>query len=252
MQILNYKKIGQGNTSIIVLHELMGSCRNYEAIFSYLDTNRFSYYFTDLRGYGLSKGIKGNYTSDEAANDLKHLIKHLNLDSAIILAHSMSTMIAQKLALLDHRVKQLILITPISASGVKMKENAKNKLIENMQKDENQIEQIVEASSQRYTNKWKEYRIDMAYNSSILEARVGYMKMYLEEDFINEVHKINIPINIIVGKYDFPVFSKNNVKKIFEQNYKNINIIECQEAGHYPMIECPVYFVSKVEGFISK
>ena len=143
MQILNYKKIGIGDIHIIVLHELMGSCRNYEPIFSYIDTNRFSYYFTDLRGYGLSKGIKGNYTSDEAAKDLKNLISHLNLDNAIILAHSMSTMIAQKLALIDDRVKQLILITPISASGVKMKEDAKNKLIENMQKDENQIEQIV-------------------------------------------------------------------------------------------------------------
>ncbi|RXK11848.1 alpha/beta hydrolase [Halarcobacter mediterraneus] len=252
MTILNYNKIGKGEISIIVLHELMGSCENYKAIFSYLNTSKYTYYFTDLRGYGLSKEFKGEYSSDEASNDVKNLITHLNLDSVHIIAHSMSTMIAQKLALIDDRIKQLILITPISASGVIMKEKAKNELISDMQKNENKIEQIVEAASKRYTKAWKDYRISMAYNSSTLEARVGYMKMYLEEDFRSEVSKIQIPINIIVGKYDFPVFSKTNVKKIFDIDYKNVNILECQEAGHYPMIECPVYFATKIEQFISK
>ncbi len=252
MTILNYNKIGNGEISIIVLHELMGSCENYKAIIPYLDTAKYTYYFTDLRGYGLSKKFHGEFSSKEAASDIKNLINYLNLDSVHILAHSMSTMIAQKLALIDTRIKQLILITPISASGVIMKEKAKNELISDMQKNENKIEQIVEAASKRYTKAWKDYRISMAYNSSTLEARVGYMKMYLEEDFRDEVSKIQIPINIIVGKYDFPVFSKNNVKKIFEIDYKNVNILECQEAGHYPMIECPVYFATKVEQFISK
>jgi len=252
MKNLNYLKIGDGDISVIVLHELMGSCKNYEPIFPYLDTKKFTYYFTDLRGYGLSKDYKGEYSSNEAANDVKNLITHLNLDSVYIIAHSMSTMIAQKLALIDNRVKQLILITPISALGVKMKENAKNELIANMQKNENKIEEIVEAASKRYSKAWKDYRVAMAYDSSTLEARVGYMKMYLEEDFINEVSKIDIPINIIVGKHDFPVFSKTHVKKLFENYYKNVSIIECQEAGHYPMIECPVYFATKVEEFILK
>ncbi|MGB0990718.1 MAG: alpha/beta fold hydrolase, partial [Halarcobacter sp.] len=121
MTILNYKKIGTGDISIIVLHELMGSCANYEAIFPYLDTTKFTYYFTDLRGYGLSKDYKGEYSCNEASNDVKNLITHLNLSSVHIVAHSMSTMIAQKLALIDARVKQLILITPISAAGIKMK-----------------------------------------------------------------------------------------------------------------------------------
>ncbi|NVJ52260.1 MAG: alpha/beta hydrolase [Campylobacteraceae bacterium] len=250
MTILNYKKIGSGEIPIIVLHELMGSCKNYEPIFPYLDTKNFTYYFTDLRGYGLSKDCKGEYSCKEASNDVKNLITNLNLESVHVIAHSMSTMIAQKLALIDERVKQLILITPISAAGIKMKPEAEKKLIESMKKDENLIEQVVESASKRYNQPWKDYRIKIGYESSILEARTGYMTMYLTTDFIEEVKNIKVPIHIIVGHHDLPAFHKNNVRKQFEGHYNNFEIIECMEAGHYPMIECPVYFATKVEEFI--
>ena len=249
MIILKHKIIGSGINKIIVLHELMGDCTNYEQIIPYLDTKNFTYIFTDLRGYGLSKDIKGEYSCNEAANDIKNLITKLELKEINLLAHSMSTMIAQKVALIDERIKQLILITPISAAGIKMKPQAQKELISAMKENKNKIEEIVESASKRYTQKWIEYRVNMAYNASTLEARVGYMTMYLTTDFINEVKDINIPIKIIVGHHDLPAFHKNNVKKQFENYYNDFEIIECMEAGHYPMIECPVYFTTKVEKF---
>ena len=71
--------------------------------------------------------------------------------------------------------------------------------------------------------------------------------MYLETDFSDEAQNINIPIKIIVGKYDFPIFGLKSVTKLFTSYYSDLEIIECQEAGHYPMLECPVYFASKIE-----
>lgn len=251
MQILKYKTVGNGNTKVIVLHELMGDCRNYESMIPYIDEKNFSFIFTDLRGYGLSKNIKGLYSCEEAANDIKNLISHLNLNSVTILAHSMSTMIAQKIALIEKKVNKLILITPITASGIKMKPEAETKLLETINKNENFIEQVVNSASKRYHQKWRDYRIDMGYSSSILEARVGYMNMYLTTDFINEVKNITIPIKIMVGFHDLPAFHKNNIKKQFEKDYKDFEIIECMEAGHYPMIECPIYFATKIEEFLS-
>lgn len=239
-----------GKNNIIVLHELMGDCRNYEPIFPYIDEKVFSFYFTDLRGYGLSKEIRGEYSCNEAANDIKNLITHLNLNEVTILAHSMSTMIAQKITLIEPKVKKLILITPILASGIKMKNDAKEKLLNDMKENKNKIEEIVENASKRYNQKWKDYRIDMAYSSSILEARVGYMNMYLTTDFSDELVNLNIPIKIITGRYDFPVFAKANVQKLFSQYFNNLEILECQEAGHYPMCECPAYFASRVEEFL--
>ncbi len=247
MVILGHKIIGTGNKYILVLHELMGNHKNFDPILPYIDTSNFTYIFVDLRGYGLSKDIIGDYTCIEAANDIKNLITNLKLTNINLLAHSMSTMIAQKVALIDERIKQLILITPISAAGIKMKQEAQNELILKMKENKNKIEEIVESASKRYNKVWFDYRVKMAYEASILEARVGYMIMYLTNDFIYEVKNIKIPIKIMTGKYDLPVFSKSNIKKLFEPYYNNFEIIECQEAGHYPMIECPVYFVNEIE-----
>lgn len=248
---LGHKIIGSGEKKVLFLHELMGSHKNYDSIHPYLDTENFTYIFIDHRGYGLSKDIKGDYTIEEASNDIKNLISILNIDEVYLVAHSMSTMIAQRIALIDEKIKQLILITPISAGGVKVSELQKQSLLKQNKEDENFIEEVVYSSSKRYNQAWADYRIQMGYESSIVDARVGYMNMYLNNDFKKEAEEnIAIPIKIIIGKNDFPVFGKNQVMRNFS-NYKNIEIIECQEAGHYPMIECPVFFASKIEEFCS-
>jgi len=252
MVTLGHKIIGTGNKKVLFLHELMGNYKNYEPIFPYLDEENFTFIFVDLRGYGLSKDIKGEYSCDEASNDVKNLITYLNIDEVVILAHSMSTMIAQKIALIDTRVTKLILTTPIPASGVKLPQIAENSLIKDMQKNESKIEEIVYGASKRHNKTWAKRRIEMGYEASTVDARVGYMKMYMHTDFSDEVKDINIPIKIIVGKNDLPIFGLKLVTKLFTHYYNNVEIIECQEAGHYPMIECPVYFASKMEEFCSE
>ena len=177
-----------------------------------------------------------------------NLVTNLKLTDYVLVAHSMSSMIAQHITSKDKRVKKLILLTPISYKGVKSTKKAKDNLLAQMEKNSGKIEEIVEQSSKRYNQTWKNYRINLAYNSSILEARIAYMNMYLNVDYESNFEKleIDIPIKIITGKYDFPVFSKNEVVKYFEE-FKDVEIIEFEEAGHYPMIECPVLFASKIE-----
>jgi len=249
MEILGYNKIGTGTKNVVFLHELFGDCTNYETIIPFLDKENFSYFFVDLRGYGKSKNILGEYNLEEASNDIINLLSYLQIKNYTLVAHSMSTMIAQNIATLDNSLKQLILITPISYKGVKSTQKAKDNLLLQMKKDNEKIKEIVEQSSKRYNQTWKNYRINLAINCSNLEARLGYMSMYLNTNF-EEDKKINldIPIKIITGKYDFAVFAKDEVVKYF-QEFKNIEILECEEAGHYVMIECPIFFASKIESW---
>ncbi len=244
---LGYTKIGSGLKTIVVLHELMGDSTNYDPTHPYLDTQRFTYIFVDHRGYGKSKHITGKYSCIEAAQDISNLITLLSLEEVQLVAHSMSTMIAQKAALIDKRIKQLILITPLSASGIKMKPAAQEKLLDSVLKNENFIENVVHSASKRYNDTWRYNRTQMGYNASTIEARHGYMTMYLTTDFIDEVKELTIPIHIMVGRHDLPAFNKLTIKKQFETHYNDVKILECMEAGHYPMIECPPYFVSTIE-----
>lgn len=252
MTILNYKTFGNGERKLLFLHELFGDCTNYEACLKYFDEKQFTIYLVDLRGYGKSKNILGKYSLDEAIDDLQNLISSLNLYNLTLLAHSMSTMIAQNLASKDERVEKLILVSPISYKGVKSTNKAKENLLSQMAKDNQKIEEVVELSSKRYNQTWKNYRINLATNCSINEARLGYMSMYLNVDFENPNNPNNInleiPIKIITGKHDFPVFSKNEVEKYFK-SFSNVEIVEFEEAGHYAMLECPILFASQIEAW---
>lgn len=249
MQILGHKIVGNGEKIVVFLHELMGDCSNYEVCIPFLDKENFTYIMVDLRGYGLSKHILGKYNLQEAINDVTTLISYLKIKNYILVSHSMSTMIAQHIANIDRRLLKLILITPISFFGVKSTLKAKENLLSQMAKNSGKIEEIVEQSSKRYNQTWKNYRINLAYSCSILEARLGYMNMYLNENFEDSSKEqivLNIPIKIITGKYDFPVFSYTEISKQFSI-FNDVEIIEFQEAGHYPMIESPIFFASKIE-----
>jgi len=131
-------------------------------------------------------------------------------------------------------------------------EKSQAKLLNDMENNPKNIENIVRSASSRHNETWVQNRIQMATSASRDEARVGYMKMYLETDFKEEVKKSSLPIYIIVGKHDFVIFSLKTVKRLFEEIYQNITLIECQEAGHYVMLECPVYFATQVEKFIKE
>ncbi|WP_072680838.1 alpha/beta fold hydrolase [Arcobacter sp. LA11] len=251
MAELNYKKIGNGSQTVIIMHEWMGDHTNYDATVPYLDTEKHTFIFVDFRGYGLSKDIEGKFDLFEACNDIKNLILKLRLNKFHLLGHSMSSLIAQRIALdLQEQVKTLILITPIPPIGIKMTPSAKEKLLTNVKEENGVIEQVVEGASKRYNKIWKDYRKELAHNCSTLEAKLGYMNMYLSNDFSEEIEGLETKVCIIVGKYDLPAFHKNTVQKQFVKYYPNLVLVECMEAGHYPMIECPVFFANQLEKFI--
>ncbi len=249
---LKYKKIGNGAKIVIVMHEWMGDHRNYDSTIPYLNITDFTWIFVDFRAYGLSKEIEGEYTLKEASNDIKNLISKLELKSVSLVGHSMSSLIAQRIAIdLKDTIKTLILVTPIPPTGIKMTPKAKENLLKNVKEENGVIEQVVEGASKRYNKVWKDYRKKLAHDSSTLEGKLGYMNMYLSNDFSDEAKSLETKVCVIVGKNDLPAFHKNSVQKQFLMYYKNIEFVECLEAGHYPMIECPVFFANKLEQFMT-
>lgn len=245
---LNYKKIGTGSKIMILMHEWMGDHTNFDTCIPFLNATDFTYIFVDFRGYGLSKDIQGEFTFEEMVSDIKNLVSKLGLEEFYLLGHSMSSLIAQKLAMdLKNQIKELFLITPILPTGIKMNEDAKQKLLDNVRNENNVIENVVNQASKRYNDTWRNYRINLAQTCSTLEAKVSYMNMYLSTDFSEEIKGLDTKITVITGKHDLPAFHKNSLEKRFINYYPNISFIECMEAGHYPMIECPVFFSSAID-----
>ena len=83
---LNYKKIGKGKP-LLILHGLFGSSDNWGTLGKKFAENNLVY-LIDLRNHGRSPHSK-EMSYDLMADDLLELIEHENINSPIILGHSM-------------------------------------------------------------------------------------------------------------------------------------------------------------------
>ncbi|MEN8180730.1 MAG: alpha/beta hydrolase, partial [Pseudomonadota bacterium] len=127
---LGYSSYGQGEEKVIVLHDWMGDARNYEPVIPYLDPNGFTWVFADVRGYGMSREMKGQYTVAEVAQDVFHLADSLGWKRFHVVGHSMNGMAVQWMAVDDwqsgaKRLKSVVAITPVTADGYPADEGTK-------------------------------------------------------------------------------------------------------------------------------
>src|SRR5260370_13615466 len=79
----------------------------------------------DLRGYGWSRGMIGSYTLDEAVADVLHTADELAISRFHLIGHSMSGLVAQKIALqAPGRVQSVTLFSPVPPTGFRADEAA--------------------------------------------------------------------------------------------------------------------------------
>ena len=125
---IRYTTHGSGAKKVIVLHSWMGEYQSWIPVIPHLDMDSYTYAFADVRGYGKSQNIKGEYTSDEIANDVFAIADDLGWDSFYLIGHSMTGMAVQKATVLDNsnRIKKVVAITPVSSAGFPVDEENKN------------------------------------------------------------------------------------------------------------------------------
>jgi len=250
---IRYTTRGSGEDLVIFLHEWLGDSQNWEAIFPYLPTTGYRHVFADLRGYGLSKDISGSYTLDEAAADVFALTRQFNSNHFAIVAHSMSGLIAQHISH-THRdsVRGMMLISPVPASGFRMDAAGFARLIAVTTDDNAAREAISARTGGRYGPTWLERKLSMARAAASADAMKSYAQMFTQSDITAQVKGLSTPITILTGYHDIPIYKKESALNLFGALYSKVTIDECLEAGHYSMLEAPIFTAAKIEIFLEK
>ena len=108
---LEYVQQGdRAGTPVIFLHGITDSWRSFEPLLPHLPRSINAWAVT-LRGHGDSDKPQGDYTPATFAGDVDAFMDAHDIASAIIVGHSMSTAVAQQLALdYPSRVRGLVLI----------------------------------------------------------------------------------------------------------------------------------------------
>jgi 3-oxoadipate enol-lactonase len=92
---LHYTSYGEG-PPVVLVHGLGGSANVWHGTMQALQQHHHVIAM-DLRGHGRSNG-KGKFTVEGWANDVAHLIRHLELPTARLVGHSLGSLVVQHLA----------------------------------------------------------------------------------------------------------------------------------------------------------
>ena len=127
--ILGHKLHGNGAEGVFLYNDWLADGSSWLPTLPYFDTDSFTYCLSDLRGYGRSMDLKGEYNEREAAADTVALADHLGWKKFHLGGFSMTGMVVERLAVdVPDRIKSVVADGPVSAAGIKCRLPSVNSL----------------------------------------------------------------------------------------------------------------------------
>jgi pimeloyl-ACP methyl ester carboxylesterase len=252
--MLGYRQFGSGYRHVILIHDWFSDTTSYDAMMPYMNTVENKYTLVDLRGYGKSKSISGECTLMEAAHDILRLIDHLKMDKVFLVGHSMSGQIVQYFAAKHaDRVHGFVAIAPVPPAGASTPEDVLGFLEDAAKTNDDSARQIVHfMTGQRYSETIVALKLKQWRDTSLPEARAGYLHMYTQTDISMEVQGCDVPALIVACAFDAPSCRKDILGPSVLPFFKQAEMVELYDCGHYPMQESPWRLASLIDGFIDK
>jgi pimeloyl-ACP methyl ester carboxylesterase len=251
MPMLGHERIGTGPTTIVVMNDWMSDTSSWDGARPYLDRERFSWVFVDLRGYGRSKAQHGRFTLDEAASDVLELATALQLRDIVIVGHSMSTLIALHLA--QHhadRLARAVVLTPAPPTGFGA-EDATLAAIGALARgnDETRLHWLRMRLGEHMSEGWVRFKAERWRAGSDPEAVATYARMFARDGLPEPTARIDIPLLAITGERDVDIMRADAVRAQLAPLCEQLVVSPIADCGHYPMQEAPPLLIALIERF---
>ncbi|MBK8468623.1 MAG: alpha/beta hydrolase [Candidatus Phosphoribacter sp.] len=243
--------VGSGDHHVFVLHGWFGSSDGWGLFPTYLDGSRFSYHFTDNRGYGARMDDRGAFTLDEVAGDVLALADSLGVQTFSLIGHSMGgAEVLRILAKAPGRVRSIVGITPVGATPSEFDE-AGHDLFYGAVDDEGKRFGIIDfTTGNRNTATWVASVVEHSMRRSTTEGFQGALIAWATPDFLGDIAGSETPILVIAGEHD-PALGEATVRQTWQPHFPNCTIEVMPNAGHYPMFETPVQLATIIERFLT-
>jgi len=254
-EVVGYHIFGNGDEKVIVLHDWNGDHENWEPVRRYLDPKAFTYAFMDIRGQGLSLGMKGEYTIEEIAADVFTLANHLDWDEFNLIGHSFTTLAAQVAAGSDKedKIESLILICGFPAQGVKFSQKEVNFFKSTVNNRAATEQAMAGLTGGRYSSNWGAVKAQAYLETSEAEVSKSYFESFANTDFSQNVGHLEKPVFVVTAEFDYPSLKYDKVKPLFDDlEYENVQFEDIKNSGHYPNEETPVYLATVIEKYLQQ
>jgi pimeloyl-ACP methyl ester carboxylesterase len=251
---LGFTQYGDGSVRAIVLHDWFCDHTNWDAMTPYLNPDQFTYVFADLRGYGDSRNLSGEYTLGEAASDVIALGDRLGWKTFSLIGHSMSGLVVQRIPqLVEGRVSRVVAITPVPAVGIGL-DQATVELFQAIAlgDDQARLAAVGPMWGDRLSATWTKYKLRRWRETVEPRAAAKYVEMWGCENVSEGVGGIKTPMLIIAAEKDAAPFQAAALNTSTLPFYPNGRLVSLGACGHYPMQEQPPLLATLIERFLSE
>jgi len=249
---IGYIQHGNGPERVLVMHDWNGDHTNYDPIIPYLDGSTFTYAFVDLRGYGKSRDMTGEYTVTEVAGDCLEVADQLGWDKFHVIGHSMTGMATQRIALdAPSRVKSAIAVCAVSAGGLPMDDDTWG-FFSSATENDDAFRELIKVVTGGLSDQWGGFKLRQNRETTAPECRLGYLTMFSKTNFAEEVQGLETPYLVVIGENDTEGLDEAGMKATFLAWHPNAELVMIPNAGHYPMQESPPFFATVIENFLRK
>lgn len=251
--MLGFNKHGSGDHHVIVLNDWIGDVTtNWDSTRRYLDDERFTWVFADLRGYGQSRGQSGKFSVAEAAADVLAIANSLSWRQFSIVGHSMSSLVAMHLA--QHHagaIERVVILTPPPPRGFGADE-ATIKALRDVAKgdDRKRLSMLQFMWGDRLSQNWTRFKVKNWRAGADAQAVAEYVFMFARDGLPNPDAKIVAPLLAITGEQDAEPMRKDAVTAALQPISRDALVVPLASSGHYPMQEAPPLVATLLERFL--
>ncbi|HRC41739.1 alpha/beta fold hydrolase [Nostocoides sp.] len=248
--MIQHRVVGSGPHTVFVLHGWFGSADGWGSFPDYLDRERFTYVFTDNRGYGARLDVAGEYSLDEVAGDVLSLARDRGVESFSLVGHSMGgAEVLRILAKAPDRVRKLVGVTPVGAQPVPL-DDAGTELFFGAPDDRAKRYAIIDfTTGNRLTPTFVNAIVEHSLQNSTVAAFRGALEAWVNPNFLAAVEGNQTPMLVLAGEHD-PALGLATVSQTWAPYFPNCTVEVLANAGHYPMFETPVALASSIENFL--
>ncbi|MBC3465473.1 alpha/beta hydrolase [Pseudomonas sp. RW10S2] len=233
------------------MHDWLGDNSSYDALMPWLDDQAFTYIFVDLRGYGRSIELSGEFTVEEIATDYLMLADHLGWTSFHVVGHSMTGMITQRIAAdTPSRVTSAIAVCPVSAADNRLSPDALAFFASTIE-DDDALRRLFKFVTGGLSDGWANRKVRQSRDTVAPACRARYLEMLITANFVDDVRGLETPYLVIIGDKD-PGLDSEAMTRTFLAWHPNAELHVIPNCGHYPMQECPPHFASIFEAFLKR
>jgi len=249
---LNFKKIGNGNP-LLILHGLFGSLENWGSLGKKFAENNLVY-LIDLRNHGRSPHSE-EMSYDLMADDLLELIQDENINSPIILGHSMGGKAALLFAEKYPKYLNKLIVADIGMKAYPMHHDEILKGLNSVKLQEISSRNQAQQSIQVHINNIGIQQFLLKNLYWIEKGKLAWrMNLKEIEKNIEEILvKINIHKNPINTLFIRGEMSNYILEEDFEdilKSFPNAEIKTIPKVGHWLHAENPIDFYKIVREFI--